>query len=67
MTKPPTVDDKAMAAVDSEWRPAREIYAIIDQGAPTVGALIRLADAGKIERRSDIHRNLKVARYRSAT
>jgi hypothetical protein len=46
----PIVDDKASAAVDSEWRTAREIYAIIDQGASTVGALIRLADAGKIER-----------------
>ena len=25
----PTIDDKAMAAVDSEWRTAREIYAIL--------------------------------------
>jgi hypothetical protein len=55
MTTPPTVDDKALAAVDSEWRTAREIYAIIDQGASTVGAVIRLADVGKIERRRDIH------------
>jgi hypothetical protein len=67
MTKPPTIDDRALAAVDSEWRTAREIYAILDQGAfaSTVAALIRLADAGKVERRHDPYRNVKVARYRS--
>jgi hypothetical protein len=50
-----------------EWRTAREIYAILDQGAfaSTVAALIRLADAGKVERRHDPYRNVKVARYRS--
>jgi len=31
MKKPPTIDDKALAAVDSEWRTAREIYSILDQ------------------------------------
>jgi hypothetical protein len=67
MTKPPTIDDRALAAVNSEWRTAREIYAILDQGAfaSTVAALIRLADAGKVERRHDLYRNVKVARYRS--
>ncbi len=33
MTKPPTIEDKALAAVDREWRTAREIYAILDEGA----------------------------------
>jgi hypothetical protein len=69
MTKPLTIDDRALAAVDSEWRTAREIYAILDQGAfvSTVAALIRLANAGKVERRHDPYRNVKVARYRSVT
>jgi hypothetical protein len=69
MAKPPTIDDKALAAVDSEWRTAREIYAILDEGAfvSTVAALVRLADAGKIGRRHDPYRNVKVARYRNAT
>jgi len=67
MKKPPTIEDKALAAVDSKWRTAREIYAILDEGAfaSTVTALIRLADAGKIERRHDPYRNSKVSRYRS--
>jgi hypothetical protein len=69
MKKPPTIDDKALAAVDRDWRTAREIYPIIDEGAfaSTVAALIRLADAGKIERRHDPYRNVKVSRYRSVT
>jgi hypothetical protein len=69
MKKPPTIDDKALAAVDCEWRTAREIYAIIDEGAfvSTVTALIRLADPGKIERRHNPYRNARVARYRIAT
>jgi hypothetical protein len=68
MKKPPTIDDKALAAVDRDWRTAREIYAIIDEGAfaSTVAALIRLADAG-IERRHHPYRNVKVSRYRSVT
>jgi hypothetical protein len=69
MKKSPTIDDKALAAVDRDWRTAREIYPIIDEGAfaSTVAALIRLADAGKIERRHDPYRNVKVSRYRSVT
>jgi hypothetical protein len=69
MKKPPTIDDKALAAVDRDWRTAREIYPIIDESAfaSTVAALIRLADAGKIERRHDPYRNVKVSRYRSVT
>jgi len=65
--KPPTIDDKALAAVDREWRTAREIYAILDEGAfvSTMAALIRLATAGKIERRYDPYRNVKISRYRS--
>jgi hypothetical protein len=69
MKKPPTIDDKAFAVVDNEWRTAREIYAILDEGAfaSTVAALIRLAAAGKVERRLDPFRNVKVTRYRSVT
>jgi hypothetical protein len=41
--KPPTISDKALAAVDSEWRTAREVFAILDEGAyrSTVAALVR--------------------------
>jgi hypothetical protein len=69
MKKPPTIDDKALLAVDCVWRTAREIYGILDEGAfaSTTAALIRLADAGKIERRHDPFRNVKVSRYRSVT
>jgi hypothetical protein len=37
---------------------AREIYAILDEGAfaSTPGALIHLADAGKVNRRHDPYR-----------
>jgi hypothetical protein len=67
MKKPPTIDDKALVAVDSEWRTAREIYAILDEGAfvSTVAALTRLVNVGRIERRHDPYRNVKVSRYRS--
>jgi hypothetical protein len=67
MSKPPMIDDKAIAVVDGEWRSAREIYVILDEGAfvSTAAALVRLADAGRIERRHDPYRNLKVRRYRS--
>jgi hypothetical protein len=69
MKKPPIINDKALAAVDSEWRTAREIFAILDEGAyrSTVAALVRLADAGTIERRYDLYRNMKVARNRRLT
>jgi hypothetical protein len=30
MKKPPTISDKALAAVDSEWRTVREVFAILD-------------------------------------
>jgi hypothetical protein len=44
MKKPPTINDKALAAVASEWRTAREIFAILDEGAhrSTVAALVGL-------------------------
>jgi hypothetical protein len=69
MKKPPTIYDKALAAVDREWCTAREIYAILDEGAfiSTVAVLTRLVNAGKIERRHDPYRNVKVSRYRSVT
>jgi hypothetical protein len=61
------IDDKAIAVVDGEWRSAREIYAMLDEGAfvTTTAALVRLADAGRIERRHDPYRDQKVVRYRS--
>jgi hypothetical protein len=67
LNKPPTIDDRAQAAVNGEWRTAREIFAIVDQGAfvSTAAALIRLANAGRIERRQDPHRNATILRYRS--
>ena len=67
MSKPPKIDDKAIAVVDGEWRSAHEIYAILDEGAfvTTAAALVRLADAGMIERRHDPYRNVKIMRYRS--
>jgi hypothetical protein len=67
MSKAPIIDDKAIAVVDGEWRSAREIYAILDEGAfvTTAAALVRLANAGMIERRHDAYRNVKVMRYRS--
>lgn len=66
LPKPPTIDDKALAAVDGQWRTAPEIFAIIDQEAPTTTrtALIRLANSGKVERRYDAHPNGKIAKYR---
>jgi hypothetical protein len=69
MKKPSTINDKALAAVDGEWRTAREIFAILDEGAyrSTVAALVRLAHAGTIGRRHDSYRNMKVARYRRVT
>ena len=68
MRKPPTIDDKALAAVDGEWRTAREIYAILDEGAfvSTIAALTRLVKAGKVDRRHDPYRDVQVSRYRSA-
>jgi hypothetical protein len=62
---PPTIDDKVLAAVDSEWRTAREIYGILDEGAfiSTVAALTRLVNGGKTKRRHDPYRNVKVSRY----
>jgi hypothetical protein len=66
LPQPPTIDDKAFAAVDGEWRTSRKIFAIVDDGAHTTlkVALIRLADAGKIERRYEPYRNGKIAMYR---
>jgi hypothetical protein len=65
-TKPLTIDDKALAAVDGEWRTAREIFAVVDEGAPVSvrHALVRLADAGLVDRRSDPHHSGEIARYR---
>jgi hypothetical protein len=44
MKKPLTINDKALAAVASEWRTAREMFAILDEGAhrSTVAALVGL-------------------------
>jgi hypothetical protein len=44
MKKPLTINDKALAAVASKWRTAREMFAILDEGAhrSTVAALVGL-------------------------
>ena len=44
MKKSLTINDKALAAVASEWRTAREMFAILDEGAhrSTVAALVGL-------------------------
>jgi hypothetical protein len=66
MTKLPSIDDKALAAVNGEWRTAREIFAIIDEGAfiSTRTALARLANAGLIDRRKEPRQHWEIARYR---
>lgn len=66
LPKPPTIDDKALAAVDGEWRTARAIYKIIGEEAHTTArlALTRLAGAGKIERRYEPHQTGRIAFYR---
>jgi hypothetical protein len=69
MTKLPSIEDKALAAVDDEWRTAREIFVIIDEGAfiSTRTALARLANAGLIERRKEPRQHWQIARYRVGT
>jgi hypothetical protein len=66
LEKPPTIDDKALAAVDGQWRTAREIFRLVDEGAFSSFrcALARLADAGMIECRRDPHASGEIARYR---
>lgn len=66
MTKLPSIEDKALAAVNGEWRTAREIFAIIDEGAfiSTRTALARLANAGLIDRRKEPRQHWEIARYR---
>jgi hypothetical protein len=69
LARPPTIDDKAFAMVDGQWRTAREIFLLIGEGAPLTmrGVLARLAGAGKIERRYDPDRNQIISRYRRLT
>lgn len=66
LPRPPLVEERLLAVVDGEWRTAREIYAIFDEGAPVtvITTMLRLADTGKVERRYDPHRNGQIARYR---
>lgn len=66
-TRPLTIDDKALAAVDGEWRTAREIFACVGEGAISSFrcAMARLADTGMVDRRSDPHPSGEVARYRA--
>jgi hypothetical protein len=51
LARPPTIVDKALAAVDGEWRTVREIFATVDEGAEgsVRDALIRLAGAGRVD------------------
>lgn len=69
LPRPPLVEEKLLAVVDGEWRTAREIHALLDEGAPVtvITTMIRLADAGKVARRYDPHRNGQIARYRKVT
>ena len=68
MNRPPSMDDKALVAVDSEWRTAREIYEIIGEDALiTVRALrsVSLVEhAGQIDRRYEPRQAGKIAFYR---
>lgn len=53
LSRPPTIDDKALAAVDGEWRTARDIFDLVREGAfsTTRLALTRFAGDGRIDRR----------------
>ena len=69
MKKPASIDDKTLSAVDHEWRTAREIFGLVDEGASisVAMALNRLVTVGKVNRRYDPHNNNlngKIARYR---
>ncbi len=68
LARPPTTEENALAVVNGEWRTAREIFAIVDEGAfsTTRTALAKLADEGKIERRYEPHPAGEIARYRKA-
>jgi hypothetical protein len=47
LPRPPLVEEKLLAVVDDEWRTAREIYMLFDEGELSTArsALCRLADA----------------------
>jgi hypothetical protein len=66
LARPPTIVDKALAAVDGEGRTVREIFATVDEGAAgsVRDALIRLAAAGRVDQRYDPHPTGRIARYR---
>lgn len=66
LPRPANIDEKLLAAVDGEWRTAAALHAIVGEGSPTTArsALIRLANARRIERRYDAHQNGQIARYR---
>jgi hypothetical protein len=66
LARPPLVEERLLAIVDGEWRTAREIYAIFDEGELSTirSTLSRLANAEKIERRHDPHPNITISRYR---
>lgn len=67
LPRPPLVEERLLAVVDGEWRTAREIHARFDEGEVSTarGALGRLADAERVERRYDPHPTERIARYRS--
>lgn len=66
LPRPPLVEEKLLAVVDGEWRTAREIHALFDEGELSTarGALCRLANVERVERRYDPHPTEKIARYR---
>jgi hypothetical protein len=66
LPRPPLVEERLLAVVDGQWRTAREIHAMFDEGSlDTVrGALLNLAKAGKVEREQVAHPTQVFSRYR---
>lgn len=66
LDRPLTLDDKLLAVIDATWRTAREVFDIVDEGAPVTvkTRLAALSNAGLVDRRYDPHRNQQIARYR---
>ena len=60
------MDEKALAAVDDEWRSARQILDLVGEDALSTvrSALGRLVNIEAIERRYDVHRSKITALYR---
>lgn len=66
LPRPPLVEERLLAVVDGEWRTAREIYAIFDEGTwdHARRKLKQLASTGAIECSYDPKTPGEIARYR---